>query len=185
MTYVKKFYTYIKESVKVKGQKNKDIDLIFRTASQYLIDKIIEDNVHLDVIFKSMKSNKIGYADIIDVLNNIETKKFKIILNENASVDYSFGAIAHEITHVKQVLRNELTVSEDNLHIVWMGENYISVEEYLNLVKNIDFEKYKSLPWEVEAYSNQEIYPKLFKESDEFKMMKGKSNSLDFIIDML
>jgi hypothetical protein len=51
--------------------------------------------------------------------------------------------ISHEIVHIEQYETNELMVCSDT--IIWKGHDY----------KNATTISYESLPWEVEAFNNQ------------------------------
>lgn len=183
--YIKDFDTFMNESVNITGNKNKDIDLIFKTCSSFLIDKIIQDNISLTIKFKPLKPTQIGYADIIDTLKNLKTKNFTITLNRDASLVYSFGAISHEITHIKQILTGELSLSKDNKYLLWLGKPYISVVDYMLLIDNNDYVKYKELPWELEAYNNQDLYPNILKDSKVLDELKGSTDTIDYILDIL
>jgi hypothetical protein len=95
------------------------------------------------------------------------------------------GAISHELTHIKQVYFDQLGLSDNGTYLTWIGDDFISINELNIIVRNYDMKKYKELPWEKEAYDNQKILPKIIKESDEFKKLKGINNTLDFLIDSI
>jgi len=175
----------INESVKIYGQKSIHLKKIYEVVTEYLIDDIIGEKVDFKVYFRKMARKHGGNIEINDTLRNLRDKKFKIFLNNTSGMVYQFGMLAHEMTHTKQILRGELSVSEDNKYIVWKGEAYITVIELLKIVDDYDFETYKNLPWEKEDYRNQKIYPKKIMDSDTLTKLKGESEQMDYIIDFI
>jgi hypothetical protein len=110
----------------------------------------------------------------------------KNLLHENLKKDKiveDLFSSDSKLTHVKQVSNGELGVSEDWKSIVW-GDNYeVSVSDYKKIMKN--FNEYKELPWEKEAYNNmwdETLRDELY-ASSYWNDLKGKDETLDFIID--
>lgn len=91
--------------------------------------------------------------------------KYKIIV-ENISYGI-LGKICHEFTHCVQYKEERLSYS-DNI-VIWKGKEFITIEE-LNEITN--FDEYKKLHWEEEAYKMQEILPALFLKSDYIEELK-------------
>jgi hypothetical protein len=88
----------------------------------------------------------------------------------------------HELTHVKQVVKNELLPNKDYTAILWKGKEYITAKEYGKLMKS-DINSYMKLPWEIEADTNMKnLYP-TFINSKYWNGLKGKDATLDYIID--
>ena len=64
---------------------------------------------------------------------------------------------------------------------MWKGKVIISVKDYKKMTRK-DFAKYKNISWEKEAYSNMEKLYKVFLNSDEWKSLQGKDDTLDYIM---
>jgi len=181
--YIKKFNYFINESVKILGNINTNIAILYEEVSKIYIKKLFgNDNINVTISLVKMKKNTIGHIILNEIINK---KKFKIKINKDNGIIYNFGSIAHELTHVKQVYFNELGLSKDGMYIIWMGENYISVSEYNNIIKNNDIVKYKSLPWELEAYKNQKEMSNSVKNSGELEHLKNVNTTLSFIVNNL
>jgi hypothetical protein len=54
----------------------------------------------------------------------------------------------------------------------------------VNDYKNIKYDAYKQLPWEVEAIKLSKSLPEEFYKSPEYLALQGKDKSLDYIIDL-
>ena len=85
--------------------------------------------------------------------------------------------IAHELTHVKQINSGKLSLKKDGIY--WGGKMFISSSDYDKIArkrsKNIEgFNKYKSLPWESEAYGRGDKY-KLKTQSPQQIKVKRKN----------
>lgn len=72
----------------------------------------------------------------------------------------AFETIAHEITHIKQLITGKLSYInnyESEYEIMWEGINY--TKEMFRAIRiyhlNGDLKEYKKLPWEAEAYVNE------------------------------
>lgn len=172
-------------NIKIYGQKNEDLKKIYSAVTTYIINDIIGDSVDLKVYFKKLNKRTNGSIELYDTIKNISTKKFKLVLDKTNGTRYHFTMLAHEITHIKQVLKGELAISDDNKHLLWKGKPYLTVTDYLKVVSDYDFETYKNLPWEKEAYYNGSIYVDKILNSDTLTNLKGESDQMDFIISML
>ena len=89
-------------------------------------------------------------------------RKFDIVLNESRykknsktstnRIKYLIQDLSHELTHVKQYLKNELFDYVDGT-VRYKGKRIKKWEDDVS---------YWSSPWEVEAYGNEICLPKLF-----------------------
>lgn len=129
---------------------------------------------------KKQNSSLIG--DISLNTNSVYNNKFTVHFNPNQSYLEIVKSLIHELTHVKQVSKGKLRPSDDWKHILWEDDFNISVKDYRKKMK--DFNEYKNLPWEKQAYDNMldlSLREKLF-NSKQWKSLKGKDVNLDFII---
>ena len=133
----------------------------------------------IDIILKKPDSKSMfGYIDLIAMSSG----KYQIIIK------YQFGTmlghIAHEFTHISQYIRGDLDYTTDRTYIIWKNEPFITIKDLEKSTK--DLVKYKELPWEKEAYKNQEILPDKFKKSKYFKELYDNADpTLIFVLDNL
>jgi hypothetical protein len=71
-----------------------------------------------------------------------------------------------------------------NGFFVWKNEQNISIKEYNDIIKRYDFETYKNLEWEKEAYANQNNILNSYLNSDSFKNLNDQNTdpTLKFIL---
>lgn len=122
-----------------------------------------------------------GYIGDVSITDTSLGGKFTVHYNPDQGYRMIIAALIHELTHVKQIDKRELKPSDDWKSLVWKDDTFVSVKDYKKAAK--DFNKYKELPWEQEAYHNQHTLVDDFIDSKFFKNLKGKDNTLDFIID--
>lgn len=129
-----------------------------------LVDENEHSRTHISVSFGKHK-NLYGLTSDLGT-DKDGYRKFRINLFEDLSYKKLMNTIAHELTHVKQFMREELDVYH-NGHILWKNE----------LIDEKDFD-YLDLPYEIEArgyeFSLTTRY-ELFK-----KHLKKSKNSPDF-----
>ena len=83
-----------------------------------------------------------------------------------------------------QYLKGELDYTPDLGFVVWKKEPFISIKDLSKTTK--DLVKYKELPWEAEAYKNQQLLPEKFKKSKYFKdLYQNADTTLIFVLDNL
>jgi len=160
----------IQEDFKYTGKLKPYQVLLFTAYTEFLQD-YFETNITLKISFRKPKKDYFGDVD----LNKLKKKNYTITM-ENTPYGI-LGRIGHEFTHISQYLKGELNTSDNKKFITWKGEDYISIEDYNNIK---DMPTYKALPWETEAYSNQEKIPVLFKKSKSLKNILGQNTTLDF-----
>jgi predicted GNAT family N-acyltransferase len=135
------------------------------------------------IIKRSRPSSKSGASAWI-LIGPKPPKTFIIQYNPNKSYSNILQQIIHELTHVKQVVKNELKSTDDVKSVIWDGKVFISAKDLINMMKK-DFNQYKNLPWEKEAYGNQKKYYDMFLKSQEFKNLVDKDSNLNNIISNL
>jgi hypothetical protein len=151
--------------------------LMVKSVVSFMMDKF---NFKAKIIVK--KKDKAGMiGDISLNSNSVDGNKFYLHFNPNQSYKRIIQSMIHELTHVKQVSKNELLPNKDYTAILWKGKEYITAKEYGKLMKS-DVASYVKLPWEVEANSNMtSLYPQFIK-SKHWLGLKGKDDTLDYII---
>lgn len=132
-------------------------------------------------IIVKKKENSALLGDISLNDNSLNKDKFYLHFNPNMSYKMIIQSLIHELTHVKQVSKKELKPTNDYKHLLWKGKEIISVKDYKTMGKK-DVSGYKKLPWEKEAYVNSKNLYKPFINSTEWKSLKGKDDTLDFIV---
>lgn len=138
-----------------------------------------------------IKINSLVYP----VLNSIELIHKKDYKQTNSLI----VGLAHEVIHIKQFFKNELTFSDISFHpqgtIKWKNEYFTYIKTRSDfLTENAYLDYYKNLPWEKEAFDNMEKlshrYLKyrsliLFKESITSKISKTKRDFRFFLFKKL
>jgi hypothetical protein len=152
--------------------------LVVKSVVSFMMDKY---NFNAKIIVK--KKDKAGMiGDISLNSNSVDNNKFYLHFNPNQSYKRIIQSMLHELTHVKQVVKNELLPNKDYTAILWKGKEYITAKEYGKLMKS-DINSYMKLPWEIEADTNMKnLYP-TFINSKYWNELKGKDTTLDYIID--
>ncbi len=134
-----------------------------------------KNNFDIEISIRKPKNKFMwGWIDLIGLKN----KKYKIV------VEYSLGGllgkIGHEFTHIHQFIKGDLDYTDDEKDFIWKKKINMSIKEYNNIN---DFNEYKKVPWEKEAYKMQDKLPGLFYKSSYFESLKGLDANLDFLID--
>ena len=152
--------------------------LMVNSVVSFMVDKY---NFTAKIIVK--KKDKVGMiGDISLNSNSVDNNKFYLHFNPNQSYKRTIQSMLHELTHVKQVAKNELLPNKEYTAIMWKGKEYITAKDYGKLMKS-DIQSYMKLPWEMEADTNMKsLYP-TFINSKYWKDLKGKDETLDYIID--
>jgi hypothetical protein len=140
---------------------------------EYCKEKLnIDKDIKINVITKqTTNSNRLsnqlfGYVDLLKVQNNGINE---IVLNniDNVGLNIVLTYIAHEITHIKQIINKELQISNCYKYFYWNNKKLISLNVYKNYAKTKGIEKYMQLPFESEAYNNQKELIKDYKYKNE------------------
>jgi hypothetical protein len=88
-------------------------------------------SLSIDVVLRKMKKDEYGYCNIIE-----SNRSFIIDVNKTVSLKDFVSTIIHEMVHVKQFARNEMSAYGMRWKTKTVSENT----------------KYVDLPWEKEAY---------------------------------
>jgi len=99
-------------------------------------------NLTIDVMSKKdyLKGSLYAYTEITDDENKRNPRDFTITMTNRVGIMRSLIILAHEMVHVKQYARNELSYSNRTNNDLWMGKPLG--------IGNID---YWDLPYEIEA----------------------------------
>jgi hypothetical protein len=171
---------YLIENVNIKGNIKEHEKLLYEIFINFVLKKL-KINPNINIVFKNKMSKKFfGYFDILSFIKN-PNEFIDIIIKNGAGYKATFKYLAHELTHIKQAINNELNVSDDNKILLGIDNYSISVLNYSKLQKS-DFNKYKEIPFENEAYNNEKIVDD-FINSVEFKNLRNVDDNLKFIVD--
>lgn len=118
---------------------------VYEKFVQYCCVQLGLSNIDLTISFKTIKL--LGYVSLSGNIN-------EIVVNKKLSEDERLGIIAHELTHLKQILDGELKTEKRK--ILWQGKEFISAKKYSLLQNDKSKEaEYRALPWEKEAFDNE------------------------------
>lgn len=132
--------------IKSRNQNSEIIDLL-RDSAVYLCGLLdLDDSLDITIILK--KTKKILNGVMISKGNN----KFELTLNSNLGIKTQISFLAHELVHVKQIVKNELVICEGNVQ--WKGRSFVPLE--IMYGSKMEFTKYQNQPWEREAYDTQD-----------------------------
>ena len=104
-------------------------------------------------------------------------KEFVIELNDNQSTSEQIATLAHELVHIQQDVSKRLQYkfwsSDKKVHVSWEGKELGEASQI----------PYKERPWEVEAFSKEEILADMFLiphltkfKREELKKLNNKEN---------
>lgn len=169
-----------------------ETDNSIKKYEKLIIDAVIaymKDKLSFDAKITVKKKNSTNMIGDIALNNNsIKHNKFTLHFNPNQSIKYMIQSLIHELTHVKQVSKGELT-TVDYKSILWKNDTPLDVKTYRKMLRNIKnlegYNKYNDLPWEKEASDNMNTLYGDFIESDYWKNLKGKDVNIDYIMDDL
>lgn len=132
----------------------------------------------ITINFKQVKKNEIGFVNFSKIVNG----KNEIIIDKNANYKILLQYISHELTHIKQINNKELLIKDG--YFIWKQNKNLSIKEYNMISKKYDFETYKNLDWEKEAYINQSKIVGDYVKSNSFKNLINRTEepNLKFIL---
>tara|TARA_B100001094_G_C17840939_1_gene627903 strand:+ start:41 stop:454 length:414 start_codon:yes stop_codon:yes gene_type:complete len=121
------------------GGNKKQRELVFDVASfcfKTLIPRI--KKLEIEIQLNNLKDRAVGYCMMGD-----DNRTYEIEVDKKLDIEEMITTICHEMVHVKQYIRNELGINDNN-----DGQNYFD------------------LPYEQEAYKLQEILLKQYQEEN-------------------
>ena len=170
---------FIKEELFYQNKKmSKNDKLISDSVIEYMKRKLDFNPKHISVR-KKFSDATIG--DVVLSDNTLKKDKFTVHFNPDSSYIMILKALIHELTHVKQIHKKELRPDKDWQNLLWKDNYELSIRDYKKAGR--DFKVYSNLPWEKEAYGNANKMLDDFLKSKEWNSLKGKDETLDFIID--
>ena len=139
---------------------NKNLNAVYLTAVEYFRKKF---GINHEIKLKNKKSNSRSFGHIT------LSKTSEIYVDTDAWLELVIARIIHEVTHIKQVDRNELSATPDHKYILWHGKPFISVSDY----QKLNYDEHAKMPWEEEAYKNMKSLKVEFLSSKEFLELKN------------
>jgi len=167
----------LKEKISFNKLTKKWMQMIIESYINFIFKK---NNVSFDLKVttkKRLKGNMIGYIDMVKAINE---NKYELVIADS-SLDSIYESIAHELTHAIQIYKGFLSFTDDMKNIIWKKELF-PVKDYEKLQSVKNFKKYKEIPWEKEAYKNQDKLPDAYKKTDELKKLADKDATINFMI---
>lgn len=165
--------------VKHKLTNSKQLNKLYSDFIQFVFEKYKIENSNARVMITRINKNFRGYVDIAKVSEKDKSSPI-IKVNKDLGANAIMKIIAHETTHAKQIIHGDLWYTDTSMQ--WKGKDYISLEQYQTIVKNLktpkNLEIYNNFPWEVEAMSNEVNIVNQYKESDNFKILMSTSDDV-------
>ncbi len=119
----------------------------FRQATEWMLTSLVgsrlTSHVELTVRFVPNLGKYVGDCEWLD--DNIGPRQFLIRISTRQSQNQKLLTLAHELTHVKQFVTNQLFDYAVNSDLSRWHRQVIDVTQYA----------YKDLPWEKDAYATQ------------------------------
>lgn len=155
------------------GLLGKEASIEITRAVAYFIKKLgIDDNSEIKIVWRPLKQ-------WVGLQTQIPKDKNKFIIEINSLVypvlksiedvhtkDYSqtnslIVGLAHEVIHIKQIFKNELSYSDVSFHpqgtLKWKNEYFTKIKKRSHfLTENAYNDYYENLPWEREAFDNMD-----------------------------
>lgn len=167
-------------NLKLKGAIDKYTPPLILDFIGYCRNSIGLNNDVITINFKQVNKNELGFVNFSKIVNG----KNEVIIDKNANGNYKYilQILAHELTHIKQINNKELLIKDG--YFIWNQTKNLSIEDYNIIVKKYDFETYKNLDWEKEAYINQSKIVEDYLKSDSFENLINKTEepNLKFIL---
>ena len=186
---MKKYKRYTEDSynipsyMKFAGSKFKDYEQILFSSTIDFYLKYLLGNKKNSIKLRIVPKDNLMKGSFANVILNAEAMNnniFTLNINRNSGTSIMLKYLAHEITHVAQIVDKRLS-TEDFKTLQWDGKDIISDKEYTKLRRK-DFDAYMGLPHEKDAEDNAKKLPSLFKNSNEFKNLYGINSTLDIIL---
>jgi hypothetical protein len=147
-----------------------DSETVSKQIAQYMEYLDIRENIRLAVIFsRTMPAHYMGLTKCengTESKNDIDHLKIKVYLDARQPKFLQRIVLAHEMIHVKQYAKGELTVN-NNREVMWKGQRYSSHNA----------EHGDPRPWEREAYQNDTRLVKYCKEQSKMLLPVSKTGA--------
>ena len=142
---------------------------VLKEVTQYLEYLDIRENIRLAIIFsRNMPENYAGLTICVNgahLKNDLGYLNLKVYLDARQPKSLQRIVLAHEMIHVKQYAKRELTVTS-NREVIWKGQKYSSHNA----------EHGDPRPWEREAYRNDIRLVKYCKEQSKILLPVSKTD---------
>lgn len=153
--------------VKIKGA---EID---RALFVHIAKQMKKLGINEEITF-DLKSSDKKFAGSVSL--NEKGKANKVTMNIRDFSQFK-NITAHELTHIKQINSGKLSTKNDGIY--WNGKMFISNSDYRKIERNATRnqagnDKYRSLPWESEAFGRGDKY-KLKTQSPQQIKVKRKN----------
>jgi hypothetical protein len=163
------------ETISFKTKKLKKYEkILYKTVISFYMKQLGVNNITINV-FSERSKNGIGSITLSDIVD----KEYKMYVDFTMGFDQVFEAIAHEMTHIKQISKKELVKKGDE--VFWKNKLFLSVADFKKANKTLA--SHGKMPFEKEAKDNAEVLRKQFIGSREFKNLAKEDPTLAFIID--
>jgi hypothetical protein len=133
-------------------------------------------DINVTVKHRKSTSKKFGNVMLSRNPDYKPSKKQTIHIDLTRGYHILVSDILHEMTHIKQIVKRELTVQGSDIQ--WKGKTLISIEDY----GKGTYDSHSKIPFEKEAYDNSRVGLDgwlISKEADQLR------NSSDKIIQMI
>ena len=140
-------------------------EIKFATAffATYIMGERLAKNLDIEIVFEDQGKSAEGHCNPVD--GERKPRSFEIGMNPNLSRRKMLQCLAHEMVHVKQYARGEL--SSELITARWQGKVYKITSS---------FEDYLNWPWEVEAYGRDRslyLFYQVLLKSEKVKFKHG------------
>jgi len=116
-----------------------------KRAAQFYAQELISEKM-LENIFVRIKFTKdipaYGYASVEEYNNSGKPREFEIELHSGIGGYDILKTLAHEMVHVKQIAKGQLSLSKRNKNL-WFGQRILK--------------EYHERPWEQEAFARERL----------------------------
>lgn len=140
-------------NIAISGIKKAENRALFRRAAHWISDRLLGErlspNVNINIIFEEVYTKDgdgiLAYCEWLGDAS-FRPRNFEIRIDNKISIRQQLKALVHEMVHVKQYSRNELyDYQRDSWKSRWHKQIVIRNDK-------VTLKRYKSYPWEKEAY---------------------------------
>lgn len=140
-------------------------EIKFATAffANYVMGERLAKNLDIEIVFEDQGKMAEGHCNPLDA--DRKPRSFEIGINPNLKRRKMLQCLAHEMVHVKQYARGELSSAFSTA--MFNGKTYKLTNS---------FEDYLNWPWEVEAYGRDRslyLFYQVMLKSEKIKFKRG------------